>query len=507
MRPRVRSDRQAGSQVASVYSVRRTALLLIGLMLLPVGALCTAPAATASTSAQIQDLTFSRALEALAAVVPEAIVAEPCSDRRRLRQPLRLDEPARAWEQVNEAFDMHVTRYPGVVSLSRRFSDSVDALNLPVAELAETLAPLPSLMEPFVPYPLDERYEQNKVAFLQSITSSQASRMRAGRFPFRDLTPEQQRRWLQVNSAAAYSSDHLDLARAAHVFGRWGEGRLKWEASSQGSRYLSCRWPGGSNGLRAGWIIANEAETAVERVFADPLPAASPLASEASTAAKWPASFRRIGRPLRGEIGLTELLRALGEPAGATVTVPPYAGSRRLLVFGRAPSLAALLPALQDVHGWETRYARRKAWVLARPRFIPARDVRDLHTQLRRALRGPVERLLSAWSRGRKGLLTYDARRAVVRQAVGEPSTLPPDGVAPDELPPIAQQALTEVVLFVSRAGYEKILSSSEPRWRVIAPERGSFRLEGGALHFYVPRPDGSDDLWGYADGGHISGG
>lgn len=480
------------------------------------------PAQAVAVQALPEGRTQQQALERISRDAKQLVIAEVSAPERRLPESATFDDPEAAWKALSQAFDLHVVRRPGSIALHRRYTDLVESPDLPREELRRTFTDLATLLGPFVPYPLDVKYIQSQNAFANNLTTSQIEKMRAGGLAFRQLSQEQQAQWLQINSAAAYSGQSMVIQRTARRLNQWISLDLVWRpsASNVNEDFLAIVEQDKSGGVNLTHACRGTASHAIFPGSVENRGERTGLPSA------WNATVRLAG----GENKVSTLVSAMAAATKLTIDVPEYARENRLMVIAGEARAVDVAAALEDIYGWELRYARRRSWILDRPRFGPARNPIELHLSMLRATPPSLRVMFGAMGYRERinpralrmgvrpmgaplSLLGGSHRSLIYRRMMAEINRQ--HGVNwkklhVADLPEVVQRKVANLIPLVDALGeLDSLYRTQLPLARLVTPQEGWFTaggelgqpLKGTSLMFHVKGPDGRTDTWGWAVG------
>jgi len=207
--------------------------------------------------------------------------------------------------------------------------------------------------------------------------------------------------------------------------------------------------------------------------------------------------------------GLTEQLETA---TGCSIEVPSYAKQRKLLVCATGTNADQVLQATADLYGWELRSTGKSGrYRLDRPLLGPARDDRDLHIKIRRALPPCVHLWFTnhrvfPWHRA----ASYGAAAAPLFNQLRQSEKDGASRLPAVKLGRALEQRLANLIFDQAYDGpLTAFIANSQARPTLASPEQGWFTLRRGdraedipVLMFHVKlAPGGRVDEWGWGVG------
>jgi hypothetical protein len=491
-----------------VMYARTLALLAVGASLSGYAAAAPARSAPARPEPAVtiqRHAPLEEALERLHRATGGAFLAEIPAVERKLEKELMGTPLPEALQEVSQSFHLYWMRRGRGAAFLRRY---VDPRELPTLELEEARAitsDLYRLVRGWSAFPIEEEQGRAQIfdnrRFVDSMTGTQLRLLQEQGLPFARLTAQQQAIWGRINNRQGFQMQDLELGRAAAAFSGWSQCYLAYLPLPANSRvpgvYLSFRHPTPTEGT-VGIVLPESGKQLPPPPPPEPAGALMQPARE-----RLPAAFRKPVRLPNGRSTLAELAKTIGTAIEAELRVPAYARERTLLAFVSGATAEEVVELLQDLYGYRLVRGTGRQYALERPRFAPARDVRDLHLRMRAAI-PPC--LHAAGLPEAADLLARAPRSwhhvALIKQDVTRTKGRDWTRAQVTELPPATQQRLANLVLldFV-----RDVAQRPEPYWWLVAPEEGWFTLSGKPgpgmnplLRFHVRRPDGKIDAWGW---------
>jgi hypothetical protein len=317
---------------------------------------------------------------ALSRAINGVVVADSTPLRQTLRQPLQDAPLSKTLEQVSIDFDRHWVLQGKTIALQCRYSDAAEGPGLEVEELRATLNDLYRLISPFS-RPIDTHYTEDQNSFANSLTPEQEQMMMKGGLSFSQLPPAQQRAWLRVNAAFAYSPHIFELWCGKLCIEVWPR-VIMADADPVGGRLqklnISYPIPAPSTGMGPLPLM-------VPGPNRRPRPARSDGEVLPPAPARFPGALQPPWRLEATELSPVELAAELEAAGGPTLATPSYARHRRLWICSPGAPRGEALDAVSLLWGW-TRAPAQEGVRLAQPSFAPAKDPVDLLAKMRASL-------------------------------------------------------------------------------------------------------------------------
>ncbi|MFN3650069.1 MAG: hypothetical protein ACK47B_10865 [Armatimonadota bacterium] len=445
------------------------------------------PKVTLSRGAKLAEV-----LDTVAQATGLSVIAEIPQVEHRLEMALEDVPVSRALDALATDFDLYGRQGSRVLLFHRRYGDERETLSLELEELQQTGADLHRLVHPFAPYPLSPLYPENQNRFWDSLTVEQRAAMRRPEgLPLAALPDEQRRLWLTVNAAQVFSSQETYSERMEKLFVGWKGAELEVDPTL---REPMVYW------------IAYPRDNAKSNFQAPPPPPwdVRPVSFRGEALADLPQAPKAFHTELKlpqGEIRVDAIAAVLKNRVGRDVRTPDYASKRRVYL-SPAPSMRAddLALGIGALYGWTLRPDRSGDWVLGRERPGPAKDPVDLYRKMQACVPPSLDLICRVEERN-VGLMTarYARTHAMVledaaRVAGSTWARLEISRLSPE----VNRRLMNQVAINDFRALFSRLTRNKAQSLRVVAPQVGVLKWEGGMLRFTVELPDGRRDVWGY---------